>query len=163
MSRHANDPEFALICVLRIAYVRFDGQMSAKRREDTIARFSVPITEDPTSAPQSVAIDGTQRRTRTKTINSAALDDDDDMTNGDDSDFVVGDDGDDSDFVGDDRDEGPKRKAKSKSKGKGKAKAAPRKPYNGSMFDDVNPRVMLISLKAGALGLNLTVANNVYL
>ena len=25
------------------------------------------------------------------------------------------------------------------------------------------PRVMLISLKAGALGLNLTVANNVYL
>ena len=30
-------------------------------------------------------------------------------------------------------------------------------------FDGVNPRVMLISLKAGALGLNLTVANNVYL
>lgn len=26
-----------------------------------------------------------------------------------------------------------------------------------------NPKVMLISLKAGALGLNLTVANNVYL
>lgn len=45
-------------------------------------------------------------------------------------------------------------------KGKGKAKS--------SLVDTLksradNPKVMLISLKAGALGLNLTVANNVYL
>ncbi|KAF8893981.1 SNF2 family N-terminal domain-containing protein [Infundibulicybe gibba] len=59
-----------------IPYVRFDGQMSAKRRRDAITKFSVPLDE---------------------------------------------------------------------------------------ISDDVNPKVMLISLKAGALGLNLTVANNVYL
>jgi SWI/SNF-related matrix-associated actin-dependent regulator of chromatin subfamily A3 len=30
-------------------------------------------------------------------------------------------------------------------------------------MNGINPKVMLISLKAGALGLNLTVANNIYL
>jgi len=57
-----------------------------------------------------------------------------------------------------------KGKAKGKSKGKGKAAA---RSQLGSLEDTVmngvNPKVMLISLKAGALGLNLTVANNIYL
>jgi SWI/SNF-related matrix-associated actin-dependent regulator of chromatin subfamily A3 len=66
-------------------------------------------------------------------------------------------------------------------KGKGKAKAVPstpppKKTRKRVILDDsdddsddnwncsiTNPPVMLISLKAGALGLNLTVANNVYL
>ena len=58
-----------------------------------------------------------------------------------------------------------KGKGKAKSAGKGKKKASiPSTPVRDTpQFDGVNPRVMLISLKAGALGLNLTVANNVYL
>jgi SWI/SNF-related matrix-associated actin-dependent regulator of chromatin subfamily A3 len=60
-----------------------------------------------------------------------------------------------------------RKKGKRKNKGKRKATthmvednaAAFRMPANNG----VNPKVMLISLKAGALGLNLTVANNVYL
>jgi SWI/SNF-related matrix-associated actin-dependent regulator of chromatin subfamily A3 len=48
---------------------------------------------------------------------------------------------------------------KSDPKGKGKAKDV----RSVSPDEDGNPRVMLLSLKAGALGLNLTVANNVYL
>ncbi|CAK5281753.1 unnamed protein product [Mycena citricolor] len=93
-----------------IAYLRFDGRMSAKRREETIARFSIPVSEGDTN-----------------------------QNAGSDSDFID----DDEDFFRPGR--------------KGKAKAGPY-PSSG-----VNPRVMLISLKAGALGLNLTVANNVYL
>ena len=56
---------------------------------------------------------------------------------------------------------------KAKGKGKGKGRASVPEPEsllnNLSSSDGENPRVMLISLKAGALGLNLTVANNVYL
>ncbi|KDQ28039.1 hypothetical protein PLEOSDRAFT_1042220, partial [Pleurotus ostreatus PC15] len=66
------------MCTLAISYVRFDGKMSAQKREETIARFS----------------------------------------------------------------------------GKGKAKQ--RKTSSTRVFSGVNPKVMLISLKAGALGLNLT-------
>ena len=47
--------------------------------------------------------------------------------------------------------------------GKGKGKATSRASAYSSMSGGRNPPVMLISLKAGALGLNLTVANNVYL
>lgn len=52
--------------------------------------------------------------------------------------------------------------AETKGKGKGtRGKSVKRsKSFAGSL--DI-PKVMLISLKAGALGLNLTVANNVYL
>jgi SWI/SNF-related matrix-associated actin-dependent regulator of chromatin subfamily A3 len=56
------------------------------------------------------------------------------------------------------------RKRKSKANGKAKAKTTRGgSGFNGSSFAGENPQVMLISLKAGALGLNLTVANNVYL
>lgn len=66
------------------------------------------------------------------------------------------DDGDDE-FVDDDD--------KPKGKGKKEAKAFDDLYFtrSGSSSADVNAKVMLISLKAGALGLNLTVANNVYL
>lgn len=90
-----------------------------------------------------------------------------------DADYTFKDDGDDDDFIDDaEDDEALRRKGKSK-KGKGKAKkqtrisAAPPSTstyLDGSAFGtEVNPKVMLLSLKAGALGLNLTVANNVFL
>jgi len=62
------------------------------------------------------------------------------------------------------------KKRKTKAKGKGKAATRSRVASVGSSIKNtpsisngVNPKVMLISLKAGALGLNLTVANNIYL
>lgn len=141
--------------------------MSARRRQETIARFSVPLKEDePTVLPASESAPSSRRRTRSK----RAIDIDGDVIvndDKDDDDYVAqGDDGDD-DFI---EEEVPKPK-KRKTKGKGKAKAG---VSRSTPFDDitelgntssseVNPKVMLISLKAGALGLNLTVANNVYL
>lgn len=92
----------------------------------------------------------------------------------DDSDFIANVSDDDDDFIDDEDDErfiGTKGKGKGKAKAKSKGKATARKSgrpgvratVDGSLFMDENPRVMLISLKAGALGLNLTVASNVYL
>lgn len=159
-----------------IPYVRFDGKMSAKRRQETIARFSVPLEDDEmpaqmltqapsASAPVSATRATRQRRksTRTNTASSEIIDlAGDDAGDGD---FVVNlSDDDDDDFIDDsDEDDRPKKKGKGKAKAKGKAKkkAAPKPTYD--LDDGVNPKVMLISLKAGALGLNLTVANNVYL
>src|ERR1700720_2910374 len=40
-------PPFSLKSLLRrISYVRFDGQMSAKRRQETLERFSLPLEDD---------------------------------------------------------------------------------------------------------------------
>ncbi|KAJ7072219.1 SNF2 family N-terminal domain-containing protein [Mycena amicta] len=94
-----------------IEYVRFDGRMSAKRREETIAQFSVPVGDDELFAESA------------------------------------------------DNDEDDSAFAKKRGKGKGKQKAKA-SSYRGTSR---NAKVMLISLKAGALGLNLTVASNVYL
>ncbi|KAJ8696722.1 hypothetical protein PTI98_006569 [Pleurotus ostreatus] len=138
-----------------ISYVRFDGKMSAQKREETIARFSVPLEEgaEPEQA-SSTQVSSTRRRPRAsqRTIN----DDADVSVAVVDDNFVPGDD-DDDDFVESDDDTA----FTSKKKGKGKAKQ--RKTSSTRVFSGVNPKVMLISLKAGALGLNLTVANNVYL
>lgn len=152
--------------------MRFDGQMSAKRRQETIQRFSVPLADSVDStatlgnAEDTVPV-GRQHRASKKVALHADLVDADDnadadftmaMDDGDDDDDFLDDDADDSAFSG---------KARQKGKGKTKAKARGRpKKHDNSDDDslaDVNPRVMLISLKAGALGLNLTVANNVYL
>lgn len=137
--------------------------MSAQKREETIARFSVPLEEgaEPEQA-SSTQVSSTRRRPRAsqRTINddadvSVAVADDD-FVPGDDDDFVESDD--DTAFT-------------NKKKGKGKAKQ--RKTSSTRVFSGVNPKVMLISLKAvslsifnhhifadffvqGALGLNLT-------
>ncbi|KIM40208.1 hypothetical protein M413DRAFT_28716 [Hebeloma cylindrosporum] len=127
-----------------IPYVRFDGQMSAKRRQEAIARFSVPLAEEEPTLPRAT------RKTRDQDGAAAPVVD---AADDDDSDFAMNDESD--DFIDDE----PISGKKSKSKGKGKAKPVSRQ-FEGSAE---NPRVMLLSLKAGALGLNLTVANNVYL
>ena len=70
--------------------------MSARRRQETIARFSVPLKEDePTVLPTSESAPSSRRRTRSK----RALDIDGDV--------IVNDDKDDGDYVaqGDDDDD----------------------------------------------------------
>jgi hypothetical protein len=89
------------------------------------------------------------------------------------ADAILIDDGNDDCFVPEfdlDSDDGtdgpPTRNKKGKGKAKGKSKAATRSdfaPVGVAAMNGINPKVMLISLKAGALGLNLTVANNIYL
>ncbi|KAI0743822.1 SNF2 family N-terminal domain-containing protein [Daedaleopsis nitida] len=179
-----------------IPYVRFDGKMSARRRQETIERFSVPIEAD-ASAPslsqataprlsQAIAPPSSQvtepmssqrssRRSRSK--KSIVIDDPIDSLDKDqDDDFVMRDDqdDDDDDFIVDDSDdEAPRRMQSKKGKGKASARGNVKKKAASVLasipapsypkYDGANPRVMLISLKAGALGLNLTVANNVYL
>lgn len=149
-----------MLILSSISYVRFDGQMSAKRRQETIARFSVPIRED--AAPATSATDNartTRQRKRTKTTTPddevVVLDDDGD------GDFVMSGGEDNDDFIGDNDDKPSKKKRKGKGKGKQREHATP--ISDDMIFNGTNPTVMLISLKAGALGLNLTVANNVYL
>jgi hypothetical protein len=84
------------------------------------------------------------------------------IDNGDDDGFVPQ-----VDFDSDDgADVPPTRNKKGKGKARGKSKAAARydfAPVGVAAMNGINPKVMLISLKAGALGLNLTVANNIYL
>ena len=98
------------------------------------------------------------------------LEDSVDIDDNNDTDFMVGI-ADDDDFLDDEDDDrafsSKRRNGTGKTKGKGKAKStgriSARAGFNGASFAGENPKVMLISLKAGALGLNLTVANNVYL
>ncbi|KIJ68013.1 hypothetical protein HYDPIDRAFT_107592 [Hydnomerulius pinastri MD-312] len=145
-----------------IPYVRFDGQLSARRRQEVLERFSIPLESGaPSSTFEETPLLPTRRRRIT--TQSTLVDDEDSFADEKDSDFIV--DSDDDNF--DESIASQAKKGKAKAKGKGKAKAGPRakaKPvFDGSAFSGENPRVMLISLKAGALGLNLTVANNVFL
>ncbi|KAL1673766.1 SNF2 family N-terminal domain-containing protein [Schizophyllum commune] len=150
-----------------IPYVRFDGQMSGKRREEAIRRFSVPIkatdmgaaipTPTPAAAPPP-ASGPSPIKPRRRASRKAIVDlDSDDIEAAGDDDFVMNgdDDGDDDfeDYVA----------QAIKGKGKGRAAAPAKAVASNWLPGGVNPKVMLISLKAGALGLNLTVANNVYL
>ncbi|KAI0256048.1 SNF2 family N-terminal domain-containing protein [Lactifluus subvellereus] len=165
-----------------IPYVRFDGKMSAKRRQETLEAFCVPIEHDsgeamgahPTPiAPVSEA-QPTRRSARTSRrgeANARESHQDTGVTSIDgdgDDDFVPG-----MDAVSDDGVGGaPTQSKNGKAKAKGKRKAATRSQltpledtavHKTLITNGINPKIMLISLKAGALGLNLTVANNIYL
>lgn len=157
--------------------------MSAKRRQETLERFSVPLSENEAPLPQSRspspvsqvparAADSespepttTTRRGR-KTRRAIVLDSDDFVDPQDaDGDFIMnGGDESDDDFVV--QDDTPKKNEGKSKNSKGKQKARVPDPFDED-DDDIlpalppvdpsgNPRVMLISLKAGALGLNLT-------
>ncbi|KAF7361792.1 DNA repair protein rad5 [Mycena venus] len=94
-----------------IAYVRFDGRMSAKRRQEVIAQFSIPVADE--DGPTSTA----RHRSRGRSSEGS-------LGCGEDSDYVMEPDND-SDFL-DDEDDGSawsKKKGKTKGKGKGKQKA----------------------------------------
>lgn len=164
-----------MICFYRIPYVRFDGKLSAKRRQETLETFCVPLGEDVPevanvqSAPIASASEGQRprrsvRSTRRGAASAGEYQEADDMFIDDDDDdgFVPK-----FDFDSDDDADGcPARNKKGKGKAKGKSKAIARSnfaPVGVAAMNGINPKIMLISLKAGALGLNLTVANNIYL
>ena len=105
-----------------IPFVRFDGQMSAKRRRDAIDRFSVPLERE-----QSISQGRNARNDRPTTRDDDSYDSDSMVIDDDDDDFI-----------------GQLFGKKSKAKGKGKA----RDVRSGSADGDENPRVMLLSLKA---------------
>lgn len=163
-----------MICLYRIPYVRFDGKLSAKRRQETLETFCVPLGEDaPEIAVQSTPITSTSegqqtRRSARSTRRGAASageyrEADTMLTDNCDDDLFVPQ----VDFDSDDGADGPPtRNKKGKGKAKGKSRAAAGydiAPVRATAMKGINPKVMLISLKAGALGLNLTVANNIYL
>lgn len=119
--------------------------MSAQKREETIARFSVPLEEcaEPVSEEaSSTQASSTRRRPR---ASQRALSDDADIgMDVADDDFVPGDDNDD-DFIESDDDTAFTKKKK------GKSKAKQRKASSKRVFSGDNPKVMLISLKAVGL------------
>ncbi|KAI5123845.1 hypothetical protein M0805_005664 [Coniferiporia weirii] len=158
-----------------ISYARFDGKMSAKRRQETLEQFCVPLQDDqpssssgsqtssespiPSTAPKAT------RPSRSRSKRSVVvLDDDDDFVDkaAQDKEFVAADDDDGDDFLEDEDTISQTNKAKNKWKGKAK-KIGTNSSFTSGFLSGKNPKVLLISLKAGALGLNLTVANNVYL
>jgi SWI/SNF-related matrix-associated actin-dependent regulator of chromatin subfamily A3 len=165
-----------MICLYRIPYVRFDGKLSAKRRQETLETFCVPLQDAPEianvqSTPIASTSEGQRLRRSVRSTRRGAstageyqVADATSIDNGDDDGFVPQ-----VDFDSDDGADGPptrNKKGKGKGKAKGKSKAAARydfAPVGVDAVNGVNPKVMLISLKAGALGLNLTVANNIYL
>ena len=159
--------------------------MSAKRRQETLEAFSVPIgpetleTSDVQSI-QDVPMSGVHqaRRSMRSSRRGEASGGEDQQQNAiptsgdDDDDFVLEIDAESDDDANGARPRGKKGKGKGKGKANGKSKAGTRSRVapagdtlmNGQAISNgVNPKVMLISLKAGALGLNLTVANNIYL
>jgi SWI/SNF-related matrix-associated actin-dependent regulator of chromatin subfamily A3 len=152
--QHCESVQSLKIC--RIPHVRFDGQMSARRRQEVLERFSIPLEVKNTSS--------LPKRSRRSTAKIVVDSDDHDSQDSpaQESDLVLKNQEDDDDsFLDDSDDEVTPWTAK-----KGKAKATPkpkakRRSQIDAFSDYRNPVVMLISLKAGALGLNLTVANNV--
>ncbi|TEB16783.1 hypothetical protein FA13DRAFT_1650493 [Coprinellus micaceus] len=101
---------------VQIAFVRFDGSMSAKRRQEAIERFSAPVEKPaPSANPGASHKDYRSDLAESGEGDTVSLESGNSVNN------------------------------------------------RGSRLNQANARVMLISLKAGALGLNLTVANNVFL
>ena len=151
--------------------------MSAKRRQETLEAFSVPIENEPRDTPnvQSIPdiptseVQQTGRSKRSSRRREASVgeyrQEDTIPTNGDgDDDFVLEMDAESDDGADVARPRGKRSKGKGKANGKSKAGTRSRiTVVNRPSSNAVNPKIMLISLKAGALGLNLTVANNIYL
>lgn len=163
-----------MICFYSISYIRFDGRLSAKRRQETLEAFCVPLGQDAIvangqSTPIASTTEGQQLRRSGRSIRRGAAS----AGEYQEADAVLIDNGDDESFVpqvdsdSDDGGDGPPiRNKKGKGKAKDKSKAATRSnsaQVGVAAMNGVNPKVMLISLKAGAIGLNLTVANNIYL
>ncbi|KAI6032893.1 SNF2 family N-terminal domain-containing protein [Pisolithus orientalis] len=121
-----------------IPYVRFDGQLSARRRQEILERFSIPLETE-----SCIDISTGVTDTDVYDLTDDGTTEDDDLHQGI------------SSLV-----EKSKEKA---SESIILSNANSKSLLNGSMLQGKNPKVMLISLKAGALGLNLTVANNVFL
>ncbi|KAG8811117.1 hypothetical protein FRC17_002624 [Serendipita sp. 399] len=109
-----------------IPFVRFDGSMSAKKRQAVLERFSEPLPLASGPILQSKDQDETEP------------------------------DSDDEEY-----EEYLKRKKRREERGKGRAREVVQRFLDRGVAP--NPIVMLISLKSGALGLNCTVANNVFL
>lgn len=145
-------PAVWLLMFPRIPYIRFDGQMSARRRQETLERFSQPLDAKGTPPPA--------KRPRRSTV-KVVIDSDDDDPRGS---VLEKQSEDDTSLYNSDGDnvwKAKKGNGKMKEKGKGKMKPTGRRQFDVLNNCTENPVVMLISLKAGALGLNLTVANNV--
>lgn len=115
--------------------------MSAKRRQEAIARFSVPLEEESLEAPIEAPILSRQTR-KTRNNNAAILDD---GGEGNDSDFVM--DGDESeDYI--ETNDTPFSGYEEERKGKGKSKAVSYSRSSLEFGSEENPKVMLLSLKA---------------
>ncbi|CAE6481588.1 unnamed protein product [Rhizoctonia solani] len=121
-----------------ISYVEFNGALSAKRRQEVLQRFSRPLP------------------VKNAAIRRASANKNADRSDSE-SDYAPGDD----DFIDDDEPHFTATQS-SRGKGKGKGKAGKGKSSSGRAFGG-NPKVLLISLKSGATGLNLTVANHLFL
>jgi SWI/SNF-related matrix-associated actin-dependent regulator of chromatin subfamily A3 len=156
--------------------------MSAKRRQETLEAFCIPLEQDSdeTTVAHPIPIapvpemQPTRRSARSSRRGVASARESYQDTevvpiesDGDD-DFVPGMNADSDDGAGGAR----TQRKKGKAKAGGKRKATTRSHLTPardiaasetSITNGVNPKIMLISLKAGALGLNLTVANNIYL
>lgn len=124
-----------------ISYVRFDGQMSAKRRQEAIARFSVPLAAESVQETEVPSREKVARKRNNRFVvpvefgaNSDDGTESDSVTDGEDDEFT-----DDPSF--------PFEQKTIQSKGKGKATAIPRRELSFDTSDE-NPRVMLLSLKA---------------
>jgi SWI/SNF-related matrix-associated actin-dependent regulator of chromatin subfamily A3 len=121
-----------------MSFVRLDGKMSAKRREDAINRFSVPVAE------VDVLQQSCGSRTRGHNVDGDK----------DDQDFVMEDrDTTDDDDFSDDNSAAWSKKGKGKVKSqkkKGKARAE-----SGTALHGDNPKIMLISLKGKSCGATL--------
>ena len=149
--------------------------MTAKQRQETLEAFCVPLGQGAPeianiqSTPTASTSEGQQMRRSARPKRQGAAS----ATECQEADAMLIDSGDDDDFVPQvdfDSDVGadgpPTRNKKGKGKAKGKSKATARygfAPVGVAAMNGINPKIMLISLKTGALGLNLTVANNIYL
>jgi len=126
--------------------------MSARKRQEVLERFSRPLLNDIQESSNLDSPLPAKRNLRSlKKIISDASGFEAEESDGDYS------------FIDSSDDESP-RTSEGKGKGKMKPKSNGKNPVKSFGVPDdnsENPTVMLISLKAGALGLNLTVANNV--